>query len=406
MQLLEEGELVGTEPEQESLIEVYSGNPLALRFVRETIFDLFGGEIGPFLAGGTGIFGNVTSLLDEQFARLSAQEQSVLCWLAIMREPVTLDELQASQVNPLPRVQLLETVDAGYRRSLIERGQRSGSFTLQSVVLEYVTALLIVEGSREIQQGQLRRLVEHGLEQAHAKEYVRQTQELLLLSPLLTDLHRTFQERATGGWQEPHTVPTAPVEQQLLSLLNKLRGQENSAQGYGPANLVALLRLQRGNLSGLDFSKLCIRGAYLQGIEMQNTDLSGASIYDTVLTEAATATYVAAISLDGKWWATGGIQGKVRVWKGEGQTLHGIWQAHAHIVEALAFSPDGHLLASGATDGTIKIWNVQDGTLLWTDWHNWPYSLAFSPDSCLLASAGEDATVCLGTLRRGESCRH
>ena len=39
------------------------------------------------------VFGSITDLLDEQFARLSALEQSVLCWLAIAREPMTLNEL-------------------------------------------------------------------------------------------------------------------------------------------------------------------------------------------------------------------------------------------------------------------------------------------------------------------------
>ena len=82
-------------------MRLYSGNPLALKIVAETIVDLFGGEIGLFLAGGTLIFGSITDLLDEQFARLSALEQSVLCWLAIAREPVTLDELQALLVAPM-----------------------------------------------------------------------------------------------------------------------------------------------------------------------------------------------------------------------------------------------------------------------------------------------------------------
>jgi len=47
------------------------------------------------------------------------------------------------------------------------------------------------------------------------------------------------------------------VEVQLLGLLNQLRELADSTQGYGPANLIALLRLQRGHLSGLDLSKLC-----------------------------------------------------------------------------------------------------------------------------------------------------
>ena len=37
------------------------------------------------------IFGGVRELLDEQFARLADLEQILLCWLAIVREPMTLE---------------------------------------------------------------------------------------------------------------------------------------------------------------------------------------------------------------------------------------------------------------------------------------------------------------------------
>jgi len=103
-QLFIEKEIIGAEPDQEQLIEIYGGNPLALKIVAETIIDLFGGMIGEFLAGRTVIFGSITELLDEQFARISALEQSVLYWLAIVREPVTLDELLVLLVFPLLKV--------------------------------------------------------------------------------------------------------------------------------------------------------------------------------------------------------------------------------------------------------------------------------------------------------------
>src|SRR5947207_6587382 len=187
-QLCLEKEIVGTEGDQERLISLYGGNPLALKIVAETINDLFGGEIGPFLDSEALVFGSISDLLGEQFARLSALEQSVLCWLACNREPMTLDELLAVLVIPLPRGQTLEAVDGLHRRSLIENGKRLGSFSLQPVVLEYVTSVLIAEGSREIKFGRLHRLIGHGLTQAHAKEYVRKSQERLLVSPLLAGL--------------------------------------------------------------------------------------------------------------------------------------------------------------------------------------------------------------------------
>src|SRR5207244_6087528 len=110
-QLLAEKGVAGSTSEQTRLIEAYAGNPLALKIVAQTIVELFGGEIAPFLEQGEVVFGGVRELLDEQYARLSALEQSVLLWLAILREPVNLQELMAVLGVPLPRSQVVEAVD-------------------------------------------------------------------------------------------------------------------------------------------------------------------------------------------------------------------------------------------------------------------------------------------------------
>jgi hypothetical protein len=68
---------------------------------------------------------------------------------------------------------------------------------------------------------------------------------------------------------------------------------------------MALLHQLRGHLRGLDLSHLSIRGAYLQGIEMQNTTLSGARLCETVFTEAFAAPWVVAMSPNGDYRAAG-----------------------------------------------------------------------------------------------------
>src|SRR6266567_1121876 len=386
---LVEHEVRGSSQERAHLVEAYSGNPLALNIVAETIADLFGGAIDPFLAGGTVIFGGITELLEEQWARLSPLEQTVLCWLAILREPVTLDELFAVLVSLQSRVQVLEAVDSLRRRSLIERGQRAGSFTLQSVVLEYVTTKLVTAASEAIQQGRLERLREHGLAQAQAKEYVRQTQERLLLAPVLARLQSVHQERVElEGW--------------LRAVLETLRGRAEEAQGYGPANLVALLCLLRGDLRGLDLSQLALRGVYLQGVELQDATLSGALMRECVFTETFDAITAVAISRSGQYWAAASQRGEVQVWREAGQTLHLAWQAHTDMVTSIAFSPDERTLASGSVDNSVKLWDVASGAALWTGWHTKGTTcLAFAPDGSLLASGGSEATVRLWDAKLG-----
>ncbi len=299
-QLLLEKDLAGDALDQARLIELYGGNPLALRIVARTIVELFDGEIAPFLEQGEVIFGGVRELLDEQFDRLSATEQTVLLWLAILREPVSIDELLSVLGAPRQRVQVLEAVEALRRRSLIEPGKLRGSFMLQSVVLEYATARLIAEVASEIEQGQLSRLIEHGLEQANACEDVRQTQQRLIVAPILARLRNVYSQRAE-------------VEKHLLRLLDQLREQADYAQGYGPANVLALLREQCGHLRGLDLSQLAIRGTSLRGVEMQDTTLSGATLRAMVWTSAFDATRAVATSLNETYWAVEDRRGEVRV---------------------------------------------------------------------------------------------
>ncbi len=380
-QLLEEKGVAGSTSEQLRLIEAYAGNPLALKIVARTIVELFGGQIGPFLEQGEVVFGGVRELLDEQYARLSAVEQSVLLWLAILREPVSLQELQAVLGVPLPRPQVLEAVDSLRRRSLIERGKLPGSFTLQSVVMEYVVAQLIAEVTSEMKQGRLSRLIEHSLELAPSKDYVRQTQQRLIVTPILADLRNTYPRRSA-------------LEEHLLALLDRLRERADHAQGYGPANLLALLRELRGHLRGLDLSQISLRGAYLQGVEMRDTTLSRATLQETIFTESFDPPWSVATSPNGDYWAMGSRRGGARVWRDGGKILNLAWQAHTAAVQALAFSPDERALATGSWDGTIKVWNLENGALLWLGQHSSSIQrLAFTPDGRTLASGGDDAAI-------------
>jgi WD40 repeat protein/transcriptional regulator with XRE-family HTH domain len=380
-QIFAEKDANGTPQEQEQLAQLYAGNPLALKIIAETVIDLFAGKIGLFLTTGTVIFGSIAHLLAEQFTRLSPLEQSILRWLAIAREPVTIDDLLAMLMTPLPRVQALEAIDSLRRRSLIERGQQQASFTLQAVVLEYVTARLIEEASTEIQEQHLERLIEYGLVQAQAKEYVRQTQQRLIVGPILSQLHTIYSHR--GG-----------LEKRLIALLDQVRAWEEYTQGYGPANLIALLRELRGDLRHLDLSHLSIRGAYLQGVEMQDTSLVQATLQDTVFTETFDAIWSVAISSHGQYWAAGSQKGEVHVWREEGRLLHLVWLAHTDNACALAFSPDELTLATASWDGTVKLWDLEQGTLLWTGQHrDIIRKMAFSPTGHLLATGSDDGMI-------------
>ena len=83
--------------------------------------------------------------------------------------------------------------------------------------------------------------------------------------PILVGLRRSYRSYPRRSALEEHLL--------------ELRAWEDSAQGYGPANLLALLREFRGHLRGLDLSNLSIRGASLQGVGMQNVTLAEAILH-------------------------------------------------------------------------------------------------------------------------------
>jgi hypothetical protein len=247
--LLSDKDLRGESSVWLQLIATYEGNPLALKIVGQVIVDLFACEIVPFLHSGELIFNGIRAVLRQQVARLTQLEQTLLTWLAVVREWTSLDSLLSLLVKRPTRARVLEALEALSRRSLIERGE-GASFTLQAVVMEYVTDALLDHLSGEIVTQAMDHLHRYALEQAHAKDYVRQTQVRVLVRPLLERL------RAELG-------SDARVEDQLLGLLTHLRTEDGTREGYGPANVIALLKALRSDLRGLDLSRLAIRGVVL-----------------------------------------------------------------------------------------------------------------------------------------------
>lgn len=145
------GEFSGTSQEWQRLIAYYSGNPLALNMVAIALKDFFAGNLTKFLeflTPGAAVFGDIHQLLAQQLNRLSDLEEQVIYWLAIERQSVDLQQLLANFVPQVTPARLLEALMSLERRSLIEKHQTL--FTLQPVVMEYVTQQLIKQIEREI----------------------------------------------------------------------------------------------------------------------------------------------------------------------------------------------------------------------------------------------------------------
>lgn len=234
------------------LIQLYRGNPLALKIVATTIQELFGGKVSEFLKQNTIVFGDIGDILDEQFERLSDLEQEILYWLAIECKPVSLPKLREDILSPVAQSELIEALESLLRRSLIERtaAEFEALFTLQQpVVTEYVTSQLIkqvCEELREVCKSQRIERIEllrnYALVKATEQdEDVKETQVRLILTPVKSKLYTIFRDERL-------------IEEQLTRVLSMLQGKSSLAVGYAKENIQNLLSELKSDISSHDFS--------------------------------------------------------------------------------------------------------------------------------------------------------
>ena len=65
-----------------------------------------------------------------------------------------------------------------------------------------------------------------------------------------------------------------------------------------------------------------------------------------------------AYSGDGRWLATAGQDGRVRLWDTTRPRQPRTLTGHTGEVRSLSFAPDGATLASAGTDGTVRLWST------------------------------------------------
>lgn len=370
--------------ELDDLVKCYQGNPLALKIAASSIQSLFAGNIADFLQQGVVVFNGIRHLLKTQVERLSEREQQVMYWLAINREPVSVSELQSDIVPTLFNSALLEALESLKGRSLIER--TAEGFTLQPVIMEYMTEQLIAQVKAELTQPSQNTfacfLSRYTLLKATAKDYVRSSQIRVILETLVSQ-----------------AMTRLGSKQALIKKLNQrlwqLRIHNSDPGGYTVGNLLNLFNYLQVDLRGFDFSHFSVWQADLTQVKLQQVNFAYADLSRSTFAETFGGISCVAFSPDGKLLATSDTSGQVQIWEMESKKQLNAFKADLVWTWAVAFSPDGKLLASAGDDYTVKFWHVQTGECLQllkghTSTVN---ALAFHPHGHLLASCAQDATI-------------
>lgn len=425
--------LRGKGNEEALLIERYSGNPLALKLVADTVDEIFGGDITEFLAEESLVFDDIRAVLDQQFARLSRLEQELLYWLAVEREEIPAPMLRQNLLQRPPQATFVEALRSLQRRSLLEK--RAYGFALQNVVTEYLTDRLVAEVSQEIIVGNINRLHRHALLKAQTTEYIRESQTRLILLPIAK---RLGSELGQSG------IPVA-----VQNMLEQLRQPQSSTRSYAGGNLLNLLLAMGIDITSYDFSHTSVWHASLQNVLLPAVNFTEVDFTHSVFTDTFDDIFSVAFSTDGELFAATTREGNIHIWHTNDYRPERIIEGNGGTIWSIAFSPESPLapevdppvavgsspldtngifeqagresvvlprevqqqdtsqriLASGGQDHKIWLWNVQSGQITGVlQGHNGViHHLAYSPDGKYLASASADQTVRLWDVASGQT---
>lgn len=228
----------GSENGLDELIQLYRGHPSALKFTATTIQELFNGNINQFIAQSSLIIGDIfANLLNEHFRRLSDLGKTVMYWMAIEQQPISLSELKTKLLISVSNSELLTVLESLIRRSLIEKEFYSfdteSKFTLEPVMMKYVTHKFIEEVCQNILEAMQAQSIEKlGLLGTHAfyKAPELKDTETTQPNPILTKI----QEHLGVTWRNNYQT-------QLKELLLKVRDCPSPKFQYAEQNIFKLL---------------------------------------------------------------------------------------------------------------------------------------------------------------------
>jgi WD40 repeat protein len=363
--IIDSKNLDGTQEQKETLVKLCSGNPLILDSVCALIDTEHDHKIQPFLteafAKGT-IYNGADKILSEHFNRLSIEERATIFWMAIKREPATSEEISNDFYPSINKGHVIQFVNKLRRRSLVKKilpmsrilladeisptNKPIVKFSLENVVIEYITDTLIEELKKEVSNSSFNLFKSHALIQATSRDYIRDTQSRLILNRVKDRIYGSLKKFA------------AKIIVEAKSDI------QNS--GYMAGNVINILTANKENISGYDLSELLIQQAYFADTELKNVNMSNCDLRRCVFKMSMFPILSCRFSQDSRFLASGDDKGSISIWEIKEQKRLDHVNVHLNGVISLLFKNQINskdlILISAGNDGIIKFGKInQDG---------------------------------------------
>lgn len=156
----------------QKITKFYAGNPLFVKLVAQSIQEFFDCEIQTFLEQEMLVVGDIKTILDQQFQRLSNLEKQIISCLAINYEPTSLAAIKSSMLPHIPPQLILKGIELLQKRSLVAR--QGAGFTCDLVWREYIVEKLIEENWKfSVEKANFFLSIAHAFLEKQLKNYLR-----------------------------------------------------------------------------------------------------------------------------------------------------------------------------------------------------------------------------------------
>lgn len=274
--------------------------------------------------------------VEEKVKTLSEMEKQMLHWLALHspRSETNLMELMNEE-------SVRETARSLEDKFLIDR--HGEDYTIRNTVKHCLQHRIIENAVNAVKDKNIRALDEYLLYEACSHDSVRRQQEKEIIGPVLEKLKK----------RKIH------MELTLKEMLRSAGRERTAGYRYAVANVLNLLICSGSCLDGEDLSGMEVGQVNFEEVSMRNVDLRDSDLKRANFREPLDMVTSCAFHPGGKYFVTGGIDGKIIFWDNVTRQKFNYIQAHRDTIWKISFSDDGKYLASCGNDSGFHIWNAE-----------------------------------------------